>query len=56
MSVYADGHDQHEREGADTRYIELCWRCAKDWLAYVTEHPDEAPLGTVVLAIRPSAK
>lgn len=50
---YADGHETHDRMGADSRYIEVCWKCAEDYTAYLQAHPDEAPSHAVVCAIRP---
>jgi hypothetical protein len=56
VSVYAEGHASHQRQGAESQFIEVCWRCAEDWLAYCEQHPEEAPPPgyAVVLAVRPS--
>jgi hypothetical protein len=43
MSDPADTHDEHHRDGADTSWIEVCWRCALDWVTYMTAHPEEWP-------------
>jgi hypothetical protein len=46
------GRDHGDRRGGDTRYIEVCWICADEWLAHVLAHPDE-PHATVLIALRP---
>lgn len=46
-------HETHDRTGADSRYIEVCWKCAEEYVAYLQAHPDEAPNHAVVLAMRP---
>jgi hypothetical protein len=48
-------HSQHgDRVGADTRYVEICWKCAEDWQAYIRKHPDEMPnRAFIVTALRP---
>jgi len=48
----AYGHDLHERSGASTAWVEVCWKCAEEWLDYTAEHPDEHPPFAIVLAAR----
>lgn len=53
----ADWHDdQHsDRTGSDSRYTEVCWKCARDWEQYMDAHPEEwVVFGSVVLAMPPS--
>lgn len=49
-----EDHDRHgDRRGADTTHVEVCWRCAADWSAYVRRHPEEMPSVPVLLAVEP---
>lgn len=43
--------DHADRSGLDTRYIETCWRCAEDWLAYANRHSEDVAPGAYVLAM-----
>jgi hypothetical protein len=63
MSAETD-HTQHgDRKGADTRWIEVCWECAREWVSYMRgrasewpTHPDTGLPLPVVLAIKPTRR
>lgn len=56
----AEDHDQHgDRKGADTRWVEVCYLCARDWVDWMRgaasewpRHPVTGERLPVVLAIK----